>query len=91
MLHNVYSASSVVMPYALIYCLPVLQKVRSDVALALASWLSSLHFVSHMHQWIYNVCGLQYDKNRSGALEFEELHAVLADLGIMVSPFHCIP
>ena len=29
------------------------------------------------------VC-MQYDKNRSGALEFEELHAVLADLGIMV-------
>ena len=27
---------------------------------------------------------LQYDKNHSGALEFEELHAVLADLGILV-------
>ena len=27
---------------------------------------------------------LQYDRNRSGALEIEELHAVLADLGIMV-------
>ena len=37
---------------------------------------------------LYNACGLQYDKNRSGALEFEELHAVLADLGIMVSPAH---
>lgn len=34
------------------------------------------------------VGGLQYDKNQSGALEFEELHAVLADLGIMVSPCH---
>lgn len=34
------------------------------------------------------VGGLQYDKNRSGALEFEELHAVLADLGIMVSRYH---
>ena len=30
---------------------------------------------------------LQYDKNHSGALEFEELHAVLADLGILVR--HC--
>lgn len=30
---------------------------------------------------------LQYDKNHSGALEFEELHAVLADLGILVLPF----
>lgn len=29
---------------------------------------------------------MQYDKNHSGALEFEELHAVLADLGILVSP-----
>lgn len=34
---------------------------------------------------IYNSCVLQYDRNRSGALELEELHAVLADLGIMVS------
>ena len=40
---------------------------------------------------IYNVCGLQYDKNRSGALELEELHAVLADLGIMVSSSHHLP
>lgn len=37
------------------------------------------------------VGGLQYDKNRSGALEFEELHAVLADLGIVVSPFNALP
>lgn len=34
---------------------------------------------------VTNVYGLQYDRNRSGALELEELHAVLADLGIMVS------
>ena len=32
-----------------------------------------------------HVFALQYDRNRSGALEIEELHAVLADLGIMVS------
>ena len=29
-------------------------------------------------------CNLQYDRNQSGALEIEELHAVLADLGILV-------
>ena len=35
---------------------------------------------------------LQYDKNHSGALEFEELHAVLADLGILVKPcLTCFP
>jgi len=27
---------------------------------------------------------VQYDKNRSGALEFEELRSVLADLGMLV-------
>ena len=27
---------------------------------------------------------LQYDKNQSGALEFEELRSVLADLGLLV-------
>ena len=27
---------------------------------------------------------LQYDKNHSGALEFEELRSVLADLGMLV-------
>lgn len=28
---------------------------------------------------------LQYDKNRTGALEFEELRSVLGDLGVLVS------
>ena len=30
----------------------------------------------------------QYDKNRSGALEFEELRSVLGDLGMLVRASH---
>jgi len=40
--------------------------------------------VSNVNGWL-PAWQLQYDKNKSGALEFEELHAVLADLGIMVN------
>ena len=29
---------------------------------------------------------VQYDKNRSGALEFDELRSALGDLGLLVSP-----
>jgi hypothetical protein len=31
---------------------------------------------------------VQYDKNHSGALEFEELRSVLADLGLLVGPHY---
>ena len=36
-------------------------------------------------------CGsAQYDKNRSQALEFEELRSVLADLGMLVCTTTCL-
>lgn len=48
----------------------------SDIASPMSPAVNTL---SRDHQAIFQA----YDKNKSGALEFEELHAVLADLGIM--------
>lgn len=36
------------------------------------------------------IAWLQYDKNRSKALEFEELRSVLGDLGMLVSCCICL-
>ncbi|KAL0023967.1 hypothetical protein WJX77_004039 [Trebouxia sp. C0004] len=48
----------------------------SDVTSPMSPAVNTL---SRDHQAIFQA----YDKNKSGALEFEELHAVLSDLGIM--------